>query len=197
MTEYWQPNASDSDMEAAWDAINTNAMAITLEDGFAKRMSLPPSTRFPWDTERSIYYIKGIHDLHCLKLVRKAIVSKHKGDPRPFNLLHIYHCLDGLRQDIMCTADDTPMPAPVAHQGGDGQLRRCRDWDKLISWATRPDQHACYEFDDYREATNTLENFAFCPPESPYRKFQEAYFQYHGHKDAYEQSVDREEIVVF
>jgi hypothetical protein len=97
----------------------------------------------------------------------------------------------------MCTADDTPMPAPVAHQGGDGQLRRCRDWDKLISWATRPDQHACYEFDDYREATNTLENFAFCPPESPYRKFQEAYFQYHGHKDAYEQSVDREEIVVF
>ncbi|CAN9100022.1 unnamed protein product [Alternaria alternata] len=197
MTEYWHPNASDSDMEAAWDAINTNAMAITLEDGFAKRMSLPPSTRFPWDTERSIYYIKGIHDLHCLKLVRKAIVSKHKGDPRPFNLLHIYHCLDGLRQDIMCTADDTPMPAPVAHQGGDGQLRRCRDWDKLISWATRPDQHACYEFDDYREATNTLENFAFCPPESPYRKFQEAYFQYHGHKDAYEQSVDREEIVVF
>ncbi|RYN40286.1 hypothetical protein AA0113_g302 [Alternaria arborescens] len=197
MTEYWHPNASDSDMEAAWDSINTNAMAITLEDGFAKRMSLPPSTRFPWDTERSIYYIKGIHDLHCLKLVRKAIASKHKGDPRPFNLLHIYHCLDGLRQDIMCTADDTPMPAPVAPQGGDDQLRRCRDWDKLISWATRPDQHACYEFDDYREATNTLENFAFCPPESPYRKFQEAYFQYHGHKDAYEQSVDREEIVVF
>ena len=71
MTEYWHPNASDSDMEAAWDAINTNAMAITLEDGFAKRMSLPPSTRFPWDTERSIYYIKGIHDLHCLVRIHK------------------------------------------------------------------------------------------------------------------------------
>lgn len=71
MTEYWHPNASDSDMEAAWDAINTNAMAITLEDGFAKRMSLLPSTRFPWDTERSIYYIKGIHDLHCLVRIHK------------------------------------------------------------------------------------------------------------------------------
>lgn len=71
MTEYWHPNASDSDMEVAWDAINTNAMAITLEDGFAKRMSLPPSTQFPWDTERSIYYIKGIHDLHCLVRIHK------------------------------------------------------------------------------------------------------------------------------
>ncbi|KAI4614642.1 uncharacterized protein J4E87_009442 [Alternaria ethzedia] len=196
-TKYWHPNASDSDMEGAWDAIDTNAMAVTLDDRFAKRVGLPNSTRFPWDTERSIYYVKGIHDLHCLKLIRKAIVSKHNDNPQPFNLLHIYHCLDGLRQDIMCNADDTPIPAPVTHQSGEGQLRQCRDWDKLIAWATRPDQHACYEFDDYREATNTLENFAFCPPGSPYREFQEAYFQYHGHKDAYELYGDEEEIVVF
>jgi len=53
-------------MEAAWDAIDTNAMAVTLDDRFAKRVGLPNSTRFPWDTERSIYYVKGIHDLHCL-----------------------------------------------------------------------------------------------------------------------------------
>jgi hypothetical protein len=97
----------------------------------------------------------------------------------------------------MCTADDTPMPAPLAHQGSDGQLRQCRVWDKLISWATRPDQHACYEFDDYREATNALENFAFCPPGSPYQEFQKAYFQYHGHKDAYEHNDDEEKVVVF
>ncbi|KAF1832568.1 hypothetical protein BDW02DRAFT_423229 [Decorospora gaudefroyi] len=196
MTKYWHPNANDSDMEAAWDAIDTNAMAVSLDDGFARRVGLPPSTQFPWDTDRSIYYVKGIHDLHCLKLIRKAIVAKHNGKDQSFNLLHIYHCLDGLRQDIMCTADDTPMPAPAEHHGGDGQIRQCRDWDKLIAWARRPDQHACYEFDDYREATNTLENFAFCPPDSPYRDFQQAYFKYHGHRDAYEPSDD-EEIVVF
>jgi hypothetical protein len=69
MTKYWHPNASDSDMEVVWDAIDTNAMAVTLDDRFAKRVGLPNSTRFPWDTERSIYYVKGIHDLHCL--VRK------------------------------------------------------------------------------------------------------------------------------
>jgi hypothetical protein len=66
MTKYWHPNASDSDMETAWDAIDTNAMAIALDEKFIERVGLPSSTPFPWDTERSVYYIKGIHDLHCL-----------------------------------------------------------------------------------------------------------------------------------
>ena len=97
----------------------------------------------------------------------------------------------------MCAADDTPMPAPFSHQVGDDQLRKCRDWDKLIAWARRPDQHACYKFDDYREATNTLENFAFCPPTSPYQDFQRAYFEHHGHKDPYEQNENAEDVIVF
>ncbi|KAL6710960.1 hypothetical protein ACN47E_006835 [Coniothyrium glycines] len=197
MSEFWNINSTENDMEAAWDAIDTNAMAIALDDKYASDVGLPASSQFPWDTERSIYYVKGIHDLHCLKLIRKAIVSKHNGREQPFDLYHIYHCLDGLRQDIMCAADDTPMPAPVTRRLGDGQVRQCRDWDKLIAWATRLDQHACYDFDDYREATNTLELFAFCPPDSPYRAFQEAYFEYHGHKDPYEWKVQNDHKIMF
>lgn len=67
----------------------------------------------------------------------------------------------------------------------------------MAAWATRPDQHACYDFDDYRESTNTLELFAFCPQNSPYRSFQEAYFQLHGHKDPYEPKDTAEQVVVF
>lgn len=200
-------------MESAWDDIDTNAVAIALDNNFAKRVELSPSTQFPWDTDRSVYYVKGIHDLHCLvsgllgvhghrliivqKLIRKAIVSKHNGRDQPFSLQHIYHCLDGIRQDIMCNADDTPMPAPAAHHVGDGQVRQCRDWDKLQAWATRPDQNACYKWDDYREASNTLELFAFCPADSPYRAFQEAYFERHGHKDPYELMYTGERKIIF
>ncbi|KAF2014374.1 hypothetical protein BU24DRAFT_213519 [Aaosphaeria arxii CBS 175.79] len=186
-SEYWDRKSSNlTSANAAWDAIDTDAMAISLHDNFAKQVGLGPSTRFPWDTERSIYYLKGFHDLHCLKLVRKAIVTREYGNNSTITLSHLLHCLDGLRQDVICTADDTPMPALIAHHVGDGQLRRCRDWNKMAAWATRPDQHACYEFDDYRDATNTLELFAFCPKDSPYRPIMEAYFEYHGHKDPYE-----------
>ncbi|KAF9734189.1 hypothetical protein PMIN01_07092 [Paraphaeosphaeria minitans] len=194
-SNYWNPDISDEVTDANWDAIDTNPMAISLHDDFAKQVGLGPSTRFPWDTERSIYYIKGFHDLHCLKLIRKAIVSKHNQDNRTFTLSHLYHCLDGLRQDVMCTADDTPMPALVAHHVGDGQLRRCRDWNKLTAWATRLDQHACHDFDDYREATNTLEVFGNCPQDSPYRPVVEAYFEYHGHKDPYEPKEEDDRVV--
>jgi hypothetical protein len=213
MTDFWDPNASESIMNAAWDAIDTNPIAVALDDNYAKKAGLPRTTRFPWDSERSIYYLKGIHDLHCLvgslnlltfwpltciqKLIRKAIVSKHNGEKQTFNLHHIHHCLDGLRQDIMCMADDTPMPAPSDHHVGDGQIRQCRDWDQMIDWALEPERDACFKWDDYREATNTLELFAHCSSESPYHDFQQAYFEYHGHKDTYELKEDSEPVVVF
>lgn len=66
MTKYWNRSSTDREMETAWEAIDTNYMAVTLDDTFAEGLGLPMSTRFPWDTERSIYYIKGVHDLHCL-----------------------------------------------------------------------------------------------------------------------------------
>ncbi|KAF2035186.1 hypothetical protein EK21DRAFT_54826 [Setomelanomma holmii] len=196
-SEFWNLNATAAEMNAAWDAIDTNPVAVALDDKYAAKRGLPPTTRFPWDTERSVYYLKGIHDLHCLKLIRKAIVSKHDNDIQTFNLHHMFHCLDGLRQDIMCMADDTPMPSPKDHTVGDGQVRRCRNWDQMIDWALEPERHACYGWDDYREATNTLELFAYCPPTSPYYAFQQAYFEYHGHKDTYEVKEGSDPVVVF
>jgi hypothetical protein len=97
---------------------------------------------------------------------------------------------------VMCAADDTPMPALAEHIG-EGQVRKCRNWDDMVTWATHPDRNACFKIDDYRDATHTLEQFAFCPPDSPYRSTQEAYFELHGHKDMYEPKEDGEEIVVF
>ncbi|KAH7108673.1 hypothetical protein B0J11DRAFT_500151 [Dendryphion nanum] len=183
---YWdRKNANSTAANDAWDAIDTNPMAIALHDDFAKQVGLGPSIRFPWDTERSIYYLKGFHDLHCLKLVRNAIITGRYGNDEEITLTHVLHCLDGLRQATICLADDTPMPALVSHHVGDGQMRRCRSWEKMSAWATRLDQHACHQFEDYREAKNTLELFAFCPEGSPYQPVMRAYFDYHGHKDPY------------
>lgn len=62
-------------MDAAWDTIDTSPMAVALHDEYVKRVGLPMSGRFPWDTERSIYYLKGLHDLHCIVC---AIIQKHQ-----------------------------------------------------------------------------------------------------------------------
>ena len=99
ISQFWNPNISAHEMDAAWDAIDTSPVAVALHDDFTRSVGLPPSGRFPWDTERSIYYLKGFHDLHCVKFIRKAIMSKHNEDNQTFDLNHINHCLNGLRQD--------------------------------------------------------------------------------------------------
>ncbi|KAF2111171.1 hypothetical protein BDV96DRAFT_614945 [Lophiotrema nucula] len=198
---YWDPNATLSSMNAAWDELNTNPMAIALSDSYVREKGLGRSSRFPWDTEKSVYYVKGIHDLHCLKLLRHAIVTKHYGNSSEgdvdgegsskdegagISMHHMLHCLDNLRQDIQCYADATPMPAPSIGHIGDLQTRQCRPWDRLIEWAVDGERNACHAFDDYREATNTLELFAHCPAGSVYEGVVGAYFGVHGHRDEYE-----------
>ncbi len=70
ISQFWNPNITYREMDAAWDAIDTNPMAVALHDDFTRSVGLPTSGRFPWDTERSIYYLKGFHDLHCVVCIR-------------------------------------------------------------------------------------------------------------------------------
>lgn len=97
---------------------------------------------------------------------------------------HCQHCLDALRQALMCRADDTPMYGKVGAHLGDGQVVECRDWNKLIAWTQHPDRNTCYQsLSDYKTIKHSLERHAFCPPGSPYSEVSRAYFDKWGHKD--------------
>lgn len=119
--------------------------------------------------------------------MRKAYTDLLRGSDQVVPALHFYHCLDTLRQDLMCLADDTPMPTINAvHQIGNGQVRQCRDWEKLIAWTQEPERHACYRMlDDYRKVPHSLEQFAFCDRNSRYFPVAEKYFAEHGHRNPY------------
>ena len=50
-----------------WEAINsTSAGAVALDHHWAASKGLIRAQDFPWDTEKGIYYIQGIHDVHCV-----------------------------------------------------------------------------------------------------------------------------------
>ena len=82
---------------------------------------------------------------------------------------HLIHCLEILRQEVVCNADETPLLTGTAAQGlpGLGQARMCRDWSKLQDWLRQ--YNACYDhtgndIPGYPE----IEHFRNCPPGSPY-----------------------------
>ena len=82
---------------------------------------------------------------------------------------HVLHCLDALRQDVLCYADDTPRYTGLQAAGhsGTGQIRHCKDWNQMESWAQ---QHtACWRYLHGDEpGREVMEEFKFCPEGSPY-----------------------------
>jgi hypothetical protein len=73
-----------------------------------------------------IVEIEAMHQLHCLNLMRKVIYADYYSRPEnvPVEFMvsdkmffnHIDHCVDNLRQFIMCKADMTPVPCTIRTQ---------------------------------------------------------------------------------
>lgn len=184
-TDYMSNN--DTLQDEMWDRIDTSPLVVALDDDWATEHQLPLSVfRFPWDPEaKGIYFLKAFHGLHCLKVLRKAFIDYERGNQIGSSAGHVNHCLDALRQDMMCNADDTPMPMNhFPNKIGHEQVRMCRNFDQLIQWTKEPERHACYHrWSDYKgRVKNRMEMFAFCEEGSEYYGKMQQYFDKFGHK---------------
>lgn len=92
---------------------------------------------------------------------------------------HHIHCLDALRENAICSADDTLRPA------GKGQatpqipglqpLKQCRDWKQLEKWAIQ--NSACFKrYPDHDPNHRTLEEWRNCPDGSPFTSTVDEFF---------------------
>ncbi|KAF2232340.1 hypothetical protein EV356DRAFT_450333, partial [Viridothelium virens] len=184
-TSWW--GANDTLAEELWYNLETSASTIVLSDVWASEHGLDLSQRYPWDPSKGLYTIKAFHQIHCLKLLRRSLLDFDERGQSRIEIHHLLHCLDSLRQDLMCIADDTIMPtAHVKHRIGNGQIRQCRNWGNLVAWAKTPARNSCFNLiDEYRTTVHGIENFAFCPKDSPYYNTMTAYFREHGHTDPF------------
>ncbi|KAF2193117.1 hypothetical protein K469DRAFT_619703 [Zopfia rhizophila CBS 207.26] len=192
-TDYIHPNHTVSD--ALWESLSSSPIMVALNAEYARAHNLKTSISFPWDQSKGLYHIKAFHHIHCLKNIRRAYLDALASDPSSKPLIspeHIAHCLDTIRQDIMCHADDTPMPTiNERHKIGDGQARKCKDWDALVRWTQAPERQSCFKMiDEYRRVPNSLEEFAYCPVDSPYAPVMERYFERWGHKSPFGDEVE-------
>ncbi|KAL8688493.1 MAG: hypothetical protein Q9218_005612 [Villophora microphyllina] len=110
--------------DRSWDAISIDNGTVALDDSYVKEMELPMSQRFPWDEGKGLYLLNGFHSLHCLKTVRQLVLEFDRGLDQSEPTEHILHCLDALRQDIICYADDTPRYTGLQPQGRSDSVQR-------------------------------------------------------------------------
>ncbi|KAF2661089.1 hypothetical protein K491DRAFT_754275 [Lophiostoma macrostomum CBS 122681] len=156
-----------TEVRQLWEDISIDAGMVALSDAYVADHGLPPAQRYPWDHSKGLYFLNGYHNLHCLRAVHISLMEFAHGEPQSRRFQHVLHCTESLRQDILCNADDTPRytTADLVPESGVGQIRQCRDWSRLESWAEK--HNACYHFIN-QTATgfpNVL-RYTFCPSDS-------------------------------
>ena len=85
-------------------------------------------------------------------------------------MYHVYHCLDALRQEVLCDADDTPRytgKGQSSKASATHQIRLCKDWGLMEDWALA--HSSCWHYEDEKHApADTLKQYRYCPEGSPY-----------------------------
>ncbi|EGX44777.1 hypothetical protein AOL_s00188g115 [Orbilia oligospora ATCC 24927] len=103
--------------------------------------SLIPTTPLPESlvsqdtTHKGQFAVSSFHQLHCLHMVVKSYFSalgSHDHD-----VVHTKHCLEYLRNSIVCSADSALEPWKKELNGVDGfgNVHMCRDFEGLFKWA--------------------------------------------------------------
>lgn len=80
------------------------------------------------------------HTLHCLNNLRKLLhPDVYPPETHPHAIMHNEHCIEQLRQQIMCAADATPIPveyfAPLNKSYVHSDVvHTCRNFESLRKW---------------------------------------------------------------
>ncbi|KAG5987437.1 hypothetical protein E4U54_004997 [Claviceps lovelessii] len=124
---------------------------VALDHQYAKKHNILSSQNWPWDHSKGIYVLHGYHSLHCVNVLRDALRQFRDNDQQAWPFEHLTHCLLVLREDTICTADDTARYTGHLHAlenktesvpSGVGAIRMCRDWSALRRFAL--EHSACY-----------------------------------------------------
>ncbi|EGX95202.1 hypothetical protein CCM_03474 [Cordyceps militaris CM01] len=107
-----------------------------------RNYALPESAPLEGNPEQAeLYATSSVHQLHCLATMRETIKSYSQGEEPLYSSGHAYHCLNYLRQGVLCAADTTlEYGHPVWNKektsmeydfAGNGVVHQCRNWNTV------------------------------------------------------------------
>ena len=140
--------APDDELDALWYRVGQiGAMSITSDE--VERLGKDPTLVVKWPEEAGGGHVASVevfHHLHCLNFIRKSTYRAYYND-KDISFTeseakirrHQDHCIDMIRQAIMCTGDvglmtynwvkDNSQPYPDFDTN-----HRCRNFDRLLEW---------------------------------------------------------------
>ncbi|KAI0552373.1 hypothetical protein F4679DRAFT_535407 [Xylaria curta] len=161
-TKYRGPPTPE--LEQAWDELwNVGGVEVPLDGPARLGKSTKNLIHVNLDEQRGYSgMFEAFHQLHCLNLIRQYTWRDYykdhlrewldEGDHRRIvdldilanqsvgDRMHVDHCIETLRLQLMCNADMTPMlvfednDSPLGSKADFNVHHKCRRWDRLIEW---------------------------------------------------------------
>ena len=127
---------------------------LNLDTTLPKLSNMPSGGRIP---KEGVYGGPDVlHSLHCLNAIRKHLnldyYAKSMALPPEYRQMHLDHCVDHLRQALLCCGDltavtlkpvlaNTSLPYPVTFYLGQTEREHtCRNSEAIKSWVSRRGQ---------------------------------------------------------
>lgn len=82
-----------------------------------------------------LYFMAGYHNLHCLAKIRTSVFEYQAQENQSEPWAHVVHCIDQLRQTMMCNIDTTLVPMSGPKEFIDGHYHVCKDYHDVFEWA--------------------------------------------------------------
>jgi hypothetical protein len=145
------------EIDAAWARVARDVLPTRMSLGEilkAGEVDSPSKVKYPAQFDRDFMVsMEAPHQLHCLNFLRKATWPEYYRsteisfqDTPEVVRMHLDHCIEMIRQGIMCTADvtmitwdwvqglKTPYPnLNTRHQ--------CRNYEKILDWSVKHAVH--------------------------------------------------------
>ncbi|KZT00105.1 uncharacterized protein LAESUDRAFT_688551 [Laetiporus sulphureus 93-53] len=129
-------------VDARWDALLEYGISRITEEEAKKMVEL--SAPIPGDEDHVIMSLAIFHEIHCLNALRKMLHPEYYR-PSPPELTptpeeHADHCIDWIRQTLMCSVDINPMVYEWEEEKQVAipklsALHLCRSFDAVNEWA--------------------------------------------------------------
>ncbi|KAG2361938.1 hypothetical protein BDR07DRAFT_1408130 [Suillus spraguei] len=145
------------EIDAAWARIADNVVPtrMSLEEILkAGEVYLPSKVKYPAKFGGGFMVsLEVTHELHCLNFLRKASWPEYYG-PKDISFqdtpevvrMHLDHCIEMIRQNIMCNADVTMITWDWVERHkfaypNFNTRHQCRNYEKILDWAV---EHAVH-----------------------------------------------------
>lgn len=159
---------SSHEADTYWAKLLESGGVVSLNTDWALQSGLPESASSPTDSTQSIYQVDSFHALHCMvrqtwctsggrhllisyqNAIRQMLMSP---TPPPYTEIHMLHCLDYVRHELLCHPDLTLVTTYDLEEFVLDGTHKCKDYGAMLDWV---DRHRWKEFPEWLQTKDAV-----------------------------------------